>query len=187
MRLQPNRNYVSNDDIQTPPLLARRLVRHFRPTGRILEPCKGAGNFLKHLPKSAAWCELKEGRDFFTWTQKVDWIITNPPWSQMRRFLQQAMSVADHVVFLISLARGMRSWPVESAPYSSWLFHRAITYGRGRACATSRPPASVCGRLCCWICRPASRPWAFNSGPCISAGGGQGRSQIGRASCRERV
>jgi hypothetical protein len=103
MRLQPNRNYVSNDDIQTPPLLARRLVRHFRPQGRILEPCKGAGNFLKHLPKSAEWCELKEGRDFFAWTQKVDWIITNPPWSQMRRFLQQAMSVADHVVFLLTL------------------------------------------------------------------------------------
>ena len=103
MRLQPNRNYVSNDDIQTPPLLARRLVRHFRPRGRILEPCKGAGNFLKHLPKSAAWCEIKEGRDFFAWTQKVDWIITNPPWSQMRRFLQQAMGVADHVVFLLTL------------------------------------------------------------------------------------
>ena len=115
MRLQPNRNYVSNDDIQTPPLLARRLVRHFRPRGRILEPCKGDGNFLKHLPKSAAWCEIKGGRNFFAWTQKVDWIITNPPWSQMRRFLQQAMSVADQVVFLISLARGMRSWPVESA------------------------------------------------------------------------
>ena len=103
MRLQPNRNYVSNDDIQTPPLLARRLVRHFRPTGRILEPCKGAGNFLKQLPKGAAWCEIKEGRDFFAWTQKVDWIITNPPWSQMRRCLQQAMSVADHVVFLLTL------------------------------------------------------------------------------------
>src|ERR1019366_6778180 len=95
MRLQPNRNYVSNDDIQTPPALARRLVRHFRPRGRILEPCKGDGNFLKSFPKSAAWCEIKEGRDFFAWTQKVDWIITNPPWSQMRHFLQQAMMVAD--------------------------------------------------------------------------------------------
>ncbi len=170
MRLQPNRNYVSNDDIQTPPLLARRLVQHFRPRGRILEPCKGAGNFLKQLPKSAAWCEIKDGRDFFAWTQKVDWIITNPPWSQLRRFLQQAMTVADHVVFLISLARGMRSWPVESAwpvkwpqllhgprpvkcratslGYSSRLFHWAITFGRGRACATSRLPASDCGRSC---------------------------------------
>src|SRR5674476_960756 len=88
----------------------------------MLEPCKGAGNFLKHLPQSAAWCEIKEGRNFFAWTQKVDWIITNPPWSQMRRFLQQAMSVADHVVFLISLARGMRSWPVKSlAHYFIWL------------------------------------------------------------------
>ena len=76
MRLQPNRNYVSNDDIQTPPLLARRLVQHFRPRGRILEPCKGAGNFLKQLPKSAAWCEIKDGRDFLPGRKK--WTGSSP-------------------------------------------------------------------------------------------------------------
>ena len=33
----------------------------------------------------------------------MDWIITNPPWSQIRRFLQHALSLADHVVFLFTI------------------------------------------------------------------------------------
>jgi hypothetical protein len=49
------------------------------------------------------WCEIKQGRDFFAWTERVDWIMTNPPWSQIRRFLQQAMSVADQIVFLMTI------------------------------------------------------------------------------------
>ena len=54
MRSQPNRDYVSNDDIQTPLALARRLVAHFQPTGKILEPCRGHGNFLKARPARAS-------------------------------------------------------------------------------------------------------------------------------------
>ena len=103
MHLQPNRNYTSNDDVQTPPVLARRLVEHFRPRGRVLEPCRGDGNFLRFLPKGTAWCEIKAGRDFFAWDKQVDWIVTNPPWSQVRRFLQHAMTISEHVVFLFTI------------------------------------------------------------------------------------
>jgi hypothetical protein len=126
VRSQPNRNYVSNDDIQTPSALARRLVSHFDPSGHLLEPCAGDGNFLKALrahirtpnpsvssfPHSTgmvrrtsrvSWCEVKRNRNFFAWDQKVEWIITNPPWSQVRRFLQHALSLADHVVFLFTI------------------------------------------------------------------------------------
>jgi hypothetical protein len=103
VRLQPNRDYLSNDCVQTPPELARRLANHFKPAGRILEPCRGDGNFLRCLPKGTEWCEIKEGRDFYAWDKPVDWIITNPPWSEIRRFLQHAMQHADHVVFLLTI------------------------------------------------------------------------------------
>lgn len=134
MRLQPNRNYTSDDVVQTPPKLARQLVEHFNPQGRILEPCAGKGNFLcalrahARIQKSATrsrypkelsrqdcddplssvrsqvlWCEITRGRDFFAWNEKVDWIVTNPPWSQIRRFLQHAMDLADGVVFLMTI------------------------------------------------------------------------------------
>ena len=137
MKLQPNRNYTSDDVVQTPPKLARQLVAHFRPSGRIFEPCAGAGNFLRALrahartqsisasqksaarqlsafqhvsisafrkaPPSVFWSEIQRGRDFFDWTDPVDWIVTNPPWSQVRRFLQHAMTLADHIVFLMTI------------------------------------------------------------------------------------
>ncbi len=103
MRLQPNRDYVSNDEVQTPLDLAERLVRHFSPSGRILEPCRGAGHFLRFLPEGTAWCEINDGRDFLQWNQPVDWIITNPPWSKIRAFLSHAMTVSTNVVFLLTV------------------------------------------------------------------------------------
>ena len=102
MRFQPHRDYVSNDDVQTPIHLAERIVRHFRPQGKILEPCRGDGNFLRFLP-GAFWCEIREEKNFFEWRQRVDWIITNPPWSQIRAFLQHSMRTADNIVFLMTV------------------------------------------------------------------------------------
>ena len=102
MRYQPGRIYVSNDDIQTPPELAARIVAYFRPEGRILEPCAGAGHFLACLPR-VDWCEIKRDRDFFDYRERVDWIITNPPWSQIRAFMAHAFSLADQVVFLMTV------------------------------------------------------------------------------------
>ena len=55
MRLQPNRDHVSNDEVQTPLDLAERLVGHFKPSGRILEPCRGDSNYLRFLPEGAEW------------------------------------------------------------------------------------------------------------------------------------
>jgi len=103
MRSQPNRNYQSNDDIMTPDYLARALVEYFNPQGRILEPCKGTGNFLKYLPSGTLWCEIKEGKDFFDFSEKVDWIITNPPWRQIRQFLRHSLELADNICFLLTI------------------------------------------------------------------------------------
>ena len=102
VRFQPNRDYVSNDDIQTPSELAERLVRHFKPQGRILEPCAGDGNFLRLLP-DADWCEIKGGRDFLQYAAPVDWIITNPPWSRIREFLVHSFTLANDVAFLMTV------------------------------------------------------------------------------------
>jgi len=102
MKYQANRNYKSNDLIMTPVYLAKAIVEHFRPTGRILEPCKGTGNFLIFLP-NADWCEITEGKDFLDYENKVNWIITNPPWSKIRIFLQQSLRLAENIVFLMTI------------------------------------------------------------------------------------
>lgn len=105
-----------NDRVMTPTSLAEKIVTHFAPTGLCLEPCRGNGAF--HRPLCARMecgvcsCEITEGHDFFDlsidatlalYGQRFDWIVTNPPWSQYRRFQQHAMELADNVVFLSNL------------------------------------------------------------------------------------
>lgn len=91
----------AGDAVYTPDWCAADMVRHFKPAGRILEPCRGGGAFMRHLPPDADWCEIREGRDFFAWSDPVDWIITNPPYSITRDFLRHAISVAANIVFLL--------------------------------------------------------------------------------------
>lgn len=88
-----------NDRVYTPDYLAKSIVERYQPKGRILEPCKGNGVFLKYMP-TAEWCEIDNGIDFMDWTDKVDWIITNPPYSKYRDFLRHSFEIANNVVFL---------------------------------------------------------------------------------------
>lgn len=85
----------------TPDWAASDLVRHFAPSGLVLEPCKGDGSIYRHLPDGSMWCEITEGRDFYRWTAPVDWIVTNPPYDQTRPFMKHAFSVAANVVLLV--------------------------------------------------------------------------------------
>ena len=105
MKSQPNADYVSDDIVMTPYDLAEMLVEHFQPDGRILEPCKGTGNFVKAFKGygEVLWCEIKEGKDFMQFDEQVDWIITNPPWSKIREFLNKAMRHSTNVCFLFTI------------------------------------------------------------------------------------
>jgi len=92
---------VKKDKVMTPDYLAKSIIEHYKPNGFCLEPCKGTGNIYKYLPRPKDWCEIDEGRNFFDWTKKVDWIITNPPWANMTMFLDHCYEVAENVVFVM--------------------------------------------------------------------------------------
>jgi len=91
-----------NQDVQTPDALASYIVNHFKPSGKICEPCKGHGAFVKALKgKDVTWYEIKEGRDFFEAKGYWDWIITNPPWGKtFPRFLNKFMQSSDNIIIL---------------------------------------------------------------------------------------
>jgi hypothetical protein len=99
------------DVVYTPDWVARDMVDFFKPTGRILEPCKGDGAFLKYLPPQTEWCEITEGRDFFAWTEPVDWIVGNPPYKQFRKFLGYSYQLAKDIVFFIPIDKPFNSLP----------------------------------------------------------------------------
>jgi hypothetical protein len=98
------------DVVYTPDWVARDMVEYFKPTGRILEPCKGDGAILGYLP-GAEWCEIAEGRDFFAWNEPVDWIVGNPPFRQFNKFLLHSYSVAMNIVYLIPADKPFNALP----------------------------------------------------------------------------
>jgi len=93
------------DVVFTPDYVARDMVSFFKPSGRILEPCAGDGVFLKYLPDGTEWCEISKGRDFFAWTEPVDWIVTNPPYNarKFNEWLEHSYDIATDIVFLFPL------------------------------------------------------------------------------------
>ena len=98
-----------NDIVFTPDVLAKRIVSMFSISGNILEPCKGEGAFLKYLPKDTEWCEIADGKNYYDYHKKVDWIVTNPPYSDFNRFLDHSFSLADNIVLLVPMAKMFKS------------------------------------------------------------------------------
>lgn len=104
---------TANDSVMTPDDLAVRIANAFPIGGKVLEPCSGDGAFLRALPVGTEWCEIKEGKDFFDYSGKVDWIVTNPPYSIYDRFLAKCFQVADNVVLLVPLSKTLKSIRIE--------------------------------------------------------------------------
>jgi hypothetical protein len=98
-----------NDIVFTPEWLAEKICKMYEIKGKVLEPCKGEGVFLKYLPKNTEWCEITENKNFYDYNKKVDWIVTNPPYSDFNRFLKHSFNLAENIVLLVPVAKLFKS------------------------------------------------------------------------------
>lgn len=100
-----------NDVVFTPDWLAEIICSMFPINGLVLEPCKGEGVFMKYLPQDTMWCEITEGKNMYDFkeTDRVDWIVTNPPYSDFDRFLDFSFGLANNIVLLVPVAKMMKS------------------------------------------------------------------------------
>lgn len=89
------------DIVYTPEYVSKHIIELLNPQGTILDPCKGDGAFFKYMPINSEYCEIREGKDFFTYSKKTDWIIGNPPYSIFEEFLQKAFEISDNVSYLV--------------------------------------------------------------------------------------
>ena len=96
------------DVVYTPDWVAADMVAHFKPSGRIVEPCKGEGVFMQYLP-TAEWCEIAEGKDFFQFVEPVDYLFGNPPYRIFSKWMAHSMSIAQNIVYLIPLNKTFNS------------------------------------------------------------------------------
>jgi len=90
-----------SDIVFTPDFVSKQIISLLNPTGLCLDPCRGDGAFFKYLPAGSDYCEVREGKDFFTYDKKVDWIIGNPPYSIFEEFLKKSFEISQNVSFLV--------------------------------------------------------------------------------------
>lgn len=97
-------DFVNEKDVvYTPKDFAKRVVDYFNPKGLVLDPCKGEGAFYDAFPGEKDWCEIAQGINFFEYNKEVDWIITNPPWTKYKQFIEHGLEVAHEIVYLLPI------------------------------------------------------------------------------------
>jgi len=108
-----------NDKVYTPSNIVEDVLAYYGfQIGRqdlLLEPFRGGGAFYDKLKEysdnEVLWCEIDEGEDFFDFNDKVDWVITNPPYSIFDKILPKLLEVADNNVVVIPVNKLLSSMP----------------------------------------------------------------------------
>ena len=98
----PPKNTPDKDIVMTPEYLAKEIIEHYNPIGRILDPCREVLSMITSILMIKIGVNFAEEKDFLEYNEKVDWIITNPPWSKMQKFLAHGQ-IADNIVYLTTI------------------------------------------------------------------------------------
>lgn len=114
-----------SDKVYTPKHIVNEVLEHFgihiEQQHTIMEPFRGdtskedGGNFYKTLSEYSShpikWCEIDEGVDFFEVQEKVDWIITNPPYSIFKEVLPKCLDTSGNNILVIPVNKLLSSVP----------------------------------------------------------------------------
>ena len=88
---------ISNDEFYTPNSLAKKLIQEvpISKGSSILDPFYGLGAFFNNYPQNElnSWYELNLGSDFFKKNDTFDWIISNPPFSNLTKTIEHTLKV----------------------------------------------------------------------------------------------
>ena len=102
------------DTVYTKEETAKWIINYYKPAGSVLDASAGKDVFYNNFAsKQRHRCEITDGIDFFEWNKKVDWIITNPPYSIYDYFLQHCFEVADNIVLFVPIAKAFKSNKVQ--------------------------------------------------------------------------
>lgn len=102
----------NNDIVNTSNDMAKHLISliKFKKNDIVLEPCKGTGSFFNNFPEHTInkWCEINEDKDYFDFNERVDYVISNPPFVPRKLFWEfhlHSMSICNKEIYwLINLS-----------------------------------------------------------------------------------
>jgi|TARA_R110001599_G_scaffold117059_2_gene285084 hypothetical protein len=96
-RLKPN------DRIYTPPKIVDIMLDFcdYKKGESVLEGAKGKGAIYDKLSEPKEYCEIDEDIDFFDYNKKVEWIITNPPYSILDKWFKHSYTICNKFCYII--------------------------------------------------------------------------------------
>ena len=100
-----------NDIFYTPDELVIDCIKciDIKSDDILLDPFYGDGAFYNKYPieNKKEWCEIAKDKDFFEYNNKVDWIISNPPFSILNKVLDHCCSISKKGFGLIMLTTAL--------------------------------------------------------------------------------
>lgn len=100
-----------SDFYETPYSMTRHILNRLpiNKNETILEPSCGNGAISKVLKefgiKKVIENDISRGQDFLEYEgEKVDWIVTNPPFSLTQEFIKKGKEISDNILLLLPLS-----------------------------------------------------------------------------------
>lgn len=121
-----------NDVIYTPLSLAIDCIScvPINRSDTILDPFLGGGVFFDNYPENNIkdWCEIEKGKDFFEYEKRVDWIISNPPFSKMNEVLNKCAELSIKGFGLIMLSTALTIPRIERMKSKGFIISRIMYF-----------------------------------------------------------
>jgi hypothetical protein len=92
-----------NDEIYTPKYAINPLLKYLDKKWLIWECCYGQGDLKKHFESEGFKVYGNKDNDFFKTNFNCDIIITNPPYSNKRKFIERAIKLNKKFAFLVPI------------------------------------------------------------------------------------
>jgi len=102
--------HSDRDRIFTPESVAIRLIEKIPSSDNDswCDPCFGRGIFYNNFPsKNKEFFEIDMGKDFLHCSKQYDWVVTNIPFSQPRKFIFKMAGCSRKGFGILCLANSM--------------------------------------------------------------------------------
>jgi hypothetical protein len=114
----------ATDFYATPPWCYENLEIDWSLFDKAHEPCSGDGRIQFFLEEdcglTCSYSEILEGKDFFEWTDSTDLILTNPPFSLAKEFIDHSLKYCNTCIMLLRInylgSIGRHDWWKENTP-----------------------------------------------------------------------
>lgn len=130
----------NTDFYATPPWCYENLEIDWSMFKDAHEPCRGDGRIQSFLEIEqnipTTYCEIMEGQDFLQYDRRADLILTNPPFSIAKEFIDHARSLSSTVIMLLRInylgSISRHDWWKENSPSSLHVLSKRPSFtGKG--------------------------------------------------------